>query len=226
MLSKNVKFKQFVKFQNLEWFGKTHFSFCNSNFEQVWVRGLITYSRCKKCGSVAYITKVSTKQVLTNPPKNRPKQIPTSTLPTLEGYIPRAKLGLEPFERNDDRETYKFSNHCIDCGQWFRSHKKEDLCQSCSNTGNVESGLDYDKFYNDKNEVWQQGQLDEVNSRGGLPKPSIQSPKVEPSFQWIKNHIMFMVGRGCSSTEVRLELSEFKLPPTTKFSILAQLGVA
>ena len=203
------KFKQFVKFQSMDWFAKTHRSICDGKFEQVWVRGIVSMSRCAKCGSVAYLTQVSIRPTLTSAPKNRPKQVAAmSTIPTMEGYIHRHKIGLEPVEYRSDKETFKFSNHCIDCGQWFRSTKKEDLCSSCSNTGNIESGLDYDKFYHDSIEFWQGGQKHEVGTEGDLPaKPSYTKPK--PSIQVMLLHIHGWLFEGINQREMLHRLSEW-----------------
>ena len=190
MLSRKDEFKQFVRFNKLNWFIKTHKSFCDGKFEQVWQIGTTTKLRCPSCGTVGF----------------RNPNLLRSGL--VEGYIRREKLGLEPFNRKDDRESYKFSNHCIDCGQWFRSTKKEDLCSACSNTGNVESGLDYDKFYKDSIEFWQGGQKHEVGSAGDRPaKPPFT--KTRPSIQVMLLHIHGWMFEGINQREMLQRLGEW-----------------
>lgn len=190
MVLRKDEFKQFVKFQSVNWFIKTHTDLCDGVFDDVWVNGCITKKRCSKCKSVAFVD--------------------TRTLNRgiVEGYIPRAKMGLEPVEYNQDRELFKFTNHCIDCGQWFRSTKKEDLCSSCSNTGNIDSGLDYDKFFTDSIEFWQGGQKHEVGSEGDRPlKTSFKKPK--PSIQVMLLHIHGWLFEGLNQREMSRRLGEW-----------------
>jgi len=205
------KYKQFVKFQKLDWFTKTHSSFCSGKFEQVWVRGVVTMSRCAECGSVAYLTTVSTKPTLTDAPNNRPKQIPSLTLPSLEGFIPRYKLGLVQVEYKSDKETFKFNNNCLNCGQHFKSDKPKDVCPDCFNVSLGDSGLDYDKFYKDSNDTWQQGDHWEVGSNGPT-KSKKPVPRYIPSPAVIKLHVSSWLFEIMSETEIMKRCREWLKP--------------
>ena len=227
MLSRKDEFKKFVRFNNLHNFTKTHADLCGGKFEDVWSNECITKKRCSECGSVAFLSQVSAKPILTDAPKNRPKQIPTmSTIQTLEGYIRREKLGLEPVDYKQDRHEYKFMNHCVSCGQWFKAHAEKDVCPDCSNISSGESGLDYDKFYKDSIEFWQGGQKHEVGSAGGRPAKPKPATYI-PSNTIVQNWVRMWDAWGLSAREIRLQLAQLtSVPASTKFAALAAANLA
>jgi hypothetical protein len=190
MLSRKDEFVQFVGFNTLHNFTKTHASFCGGKFVDVWSSGCITKKRCAACGAVAFVdTRVLNRGMI-------------------EGYIRRVNLGLEPSNRKPDGHEFKFNNHCVSCGQWFKDHKERDVCNDCSNISSGESGLDYDKFYHDSIEFWQGGQKHEVGSAGDRPaKPSFT--KTRPSVQVMLLHIHGWLFEGINQREMLHRLGEW-----------------
>ena len=208
MLSRKDEFKKFVRFNKLHNFTKTHADLCGGKFEDVWSNECITKKRCESCGSIAFVD--------------------TRTLNRgiVEGYIRREKLGLEPVDYKQDRHEYKFMNHCVSCGQWFKAHAEKDVCPDCSNISTGESGLDYDKFYKDSIEFWQGGQKHEVGSAGGRPAKPKPATYI-PSNTIVQNWVRMWDAWGLSAREIRLQLAQLtSVPASTKFAALAAANLA
>ena len=193
MVLRKDEFKNFVQFKKLHHFTKTHAGLCDGQFEDVWTNGSITKKRCLKCGTVAFVDSR------------------TLNRGVIEGYIRREMLGLEPTKFTQDRHNYKHMNHCISCGEWFKSHTKDDLCTNCHTVSSGESGLDYDEFYHDTIELWQQGQKQEVGSDGD--RPVVKKVKqYRPSHAILKLHIGGWVHEGLSETDIRKKAVKWLKP--------------
>ena len=195
MVLRKDEFKNFVQFKKLHHFTKTHAGLCDGQFTDVWTNSHIAKKRCDKCGSVAFIDSRTIKNNV------------------VEGYIRREKLGLEPVKFTQDRHNYKHMNHCVSCGEWFKSHTKEDLCANCNTISSGDDGLNYDEFFHDDPSinVWQQGQKQEVGSDGD--RDVVKTVKrYRPSHAILKLHIGGWVHEGMSESNMRKKLKAWLKP--------------
>lgn len=161
-------YKNFIKF-NTSWnFKKQHELKCCGHFEDMphWDQTTASKRVCTVCGAIVQFTSRAFNPE--QPTEHRPQVIKQANKlyeVVFTGYIPKKVMGISSIE--DDIKP-DFNSLCVCCQMGFNSDTPSDLCPSCKNNGTVEEHpIDYDMFYEDKVEVWQQGQNSEVGGRSG-----------------------------------------------------------
>lgn len=153
----NINYKHYInykQYEDIDQFIKVHESFCKGTFTtSLNVKNSLTHQKvCKACGTIAY-TQIG--------------EYRTQAKVFFKGFIRYDKIGLErPQTQYGNKQ---FNNHCVACGEHFKSNTRADYCPGCTQGNYEESYTNYDSIAeshagSQDKKVWQQGQLHEVNT--------------------------------------------------------------